>query len=97
MDCWFSAANNMDPYPDSDPRLPSTLSPGLIDVGHWTDLPKLSLVAQMMISPVSIYMKVYRLTGGAVHYQGQVLNVQQSNMPLLNVFPLLLNEHRPVP
>jgi len=88
----FSAANNMDPYPDADPRLPSTLSPGLIDVGHWTDLPKLSLVAQMMISPVSIYMKVYRLTGGAVHYQGQVLNVQQSNMPLLNVFPLLPNE-----
>ena len=69
----YSDANNLDPFPRND---------------H-CNLPKLTEVQKMFISPVHIYMRVYRLEGGGIAYKGQVLNVQQSNMPILNIFPLL--------
>lgn len=69
----FSFVNNLDPMFRHDHLF----------------LPPLSQIATMMISPVHIYMRVYRIEGGGVAYKGQVLNVHQSNMPILEVFPLM--------
>ena len=60
----YSDANNLDLFPRND---------------H-CNLPKLTEVHKMFISPVNINMCAYHLEGSGIAYKGQVLNVQQSNM-----------------
>ena len=64
------------------------------DMDPWSSiehlkLPKLNDIEQMLIARVQPYMRIVRLQGGGVGYQGSILNVEQDISEVCNVLPHL--------
>ena len=50
---------------------------------------KLNDIEQMLIAKVQPYMRIVRLQGGGVGYQGSILNVEQDISEICNMLPNL--------
>ncbi|GFH56395.1 hypothetical protein CTEN210_12871 [Chaetoceros tenuissimus] len=72
----YDATNDMDPWHD---------------YSH-LKLPKLTEIEEQMICLVCPYMRIIRLKGGGVAYQGQILNVEQDITNICQALPLMPEE-----
>jgi hypothetical protein len=72
----FSKENRMDPFPD----------------GYPANLPKLSVIEELLISPVHSTFACYRLPNGQHAFRGQVINLEQKNIAWLQSVPMRVQD-----